>query len=83
MQIAEHNDSSLVLDLLNEFLCVIHCRVKEFRRGLPPAVEITPSQRAAIVAINNTVRIEHWDDLENKVFSEQLSFNVGWMGEEL
>lgn len=47
-----------------------------FVRKFPPSVEITTSQWAPVVTINDTIWIEHWNYFEDKVFPKKFGFLV-------
>lgn len=83
VQVTEQQYSSLFIALFDELLSVIDSRMNNFRRRLPPAIEITPCQRTPIVTVNNSVRIQHRYYLENEIFSEKPSLHVVRVSDEL
>ena len=76
MKVAEQGKFSLLGKLEHELLCVVNGGVQHFGRLLPSAVQVTPSKRAPVVPINHAIRIQHWDNLEDKMLAKKLSFQI-------
>ena len=69
MKIAIHKDRVVYMARLGMHLGVIDGGMQEFRRICPPSVEINSKYVAPIIPVNYSVRIEHWNNLENKALS--------------
>lgn len=68
MHIAKHND--LVFHVRFQYLLrVIDGRVKDLGWFIPPSIEINAQHITAIVSSHNSIRVKHWDDFENELFS--------------
>jgi len=74
MKIAEQLNLSLLLEVETHMLTSIDSRMKQLARPLPPSIKVTAGKRAAIVAIDNSIRIKHRNNLENIVLPKYLSF---------
>lgn len=72
MQVAYEEDISVFLQLLNHALHMVHCRVKLSRRINPASVQVNSGQIAPRTAIDDTINVEHRNDLENEVVAEDL-----------
>jgi len=77
VEIAEHHKLAFLMHVLNQLLAVIDRRLKCFRRKFPAPVEVATRQRASVVAVDNTVRVQHGNNLEHKVVPEDLSIEAG------
>ena len=55
--------------VLDQLLGVEDRRVQKAIRLRPFTVEITPEQRASIIAVNYTIRVQHWHYFEYKMFA--------------
>ena len=76
MQVAVKSKWALLGKLQDQFLGMIDCWVQNFTRVLPPSVEITTSQRTSIVAVDYTVRVQHWDNLEDELVSQLMRYRI-------
>lgn len=45
-------------------------RMEYFRWSFISTIQIRPTKRAPVVSINNTIRIKHWYNLKDELFSE-------------
>lgn len=74
VQIQVQDDLSFLLELAYQSLdrCVL--RVKSLIRIFPATVKVLPDQTTAIVSVNHAVRVQHRNDLENKVVPQHLGF---------
>ena len=50
--------------------------MKHLGRRLPTTVQIAPGERAPIVTVDDSVWVEHGNDLEDEVLSKQLGLVV-------
>ena len=82
VQVAEHDQPALLMDLLHQPLGVENGRVKGLVRSLPAAVQVATCQAAPVVAVDDAVRVEHWDYFEYEVLSEHFGFNVIWVSQK-
>jgi len=64
---AEEDELAVLAQSLHHLLGVPHRRRQPLRRVLPHAVEVQPGERAAVVADDDAVGVEHGDDLEDEV----------------
>lgn len=67
VQVTVESQRTLATELFDELLGVIHSRVKCLRRVLPAAVQVAAGERAAIVAIDDAVRVQHWHNLKDEL----------------
>ena len=67
VEVAKDSELSLLGKIDDHLLRVVDRRVEDFARRFPPTIQITPSERAAIITVYHTVWVEHRDDFENKV----------------
>ena len=73
-----HVDQDGVVDVAGagEELGVEDGRVEELGGVLPATVEVHAQDVAAVVALDDTVGVQHGDQLEDEAFAEGLSFFV-------
>jgi len=57
--------------------------VQKFGWSFPPPIQVTPRQRTPVVPIDYAVRVKHGNYFENKVVSEQFSFLIIWVRQEV
>ena len=69
MQITVKHKTALLMDSLHEALRMENGWVKCLTWSLPSSIQIAPGETASIISVNNTVRIEHGYDFEDKVLS--------------
>ena len=55
---------------------MIDSGMKDFRGRFPTTVKVASSEGAPIIAVDDAIRVEHWNDLENEIFSEEPRFVV-------
>mmetsp|Transcript_5913 Transcript_5913/g.5318 ORF Transcript_5913/g.5318 Transcript_5913/m.5318 type:complete len:436 (+) Transcript_5913:557-1864(+) len=72
MEVPHQEDVPVLLQLLDQHLRVINGGVELSGRVDPAPVEVYSRQVAPGTAIDDPIRIQHWDDLENKVVSQNL-----------
>jgi len=72
VQIATEHHFSLLVELSYHPLHVPILRVQVLRRCLPAPIQVLSSERAPIVSVDDTVRIEHGNDFEDEVFAQGL-----------
>ena len=59
-----------LLQTLDQHLGVINGGMNRLVRIGPSSIQITSCQRASIVAVNHSVRIEHRNDFEHKLWTQ-------------
>lgn len=74
MKVAVNCQLSFFSKVDHELFCVVNSGVQRSGRSFPAAVQITAGQRAAIVAVDHAVGVEHWNYFENEVLAQQFSF---------
>ena len=72
MQVTDECDFALPVEVANHALDVPIDWVQSLRRYLPPSVQILPSKRAPVVAIDDSIWIQHWHDLKHEILSKSL-----------
>ena len=72
VKVSEDQELTLFYKVVNHLLGVVNRWVEHFRWRLPSAIQITSCERAAIIAIDDTVRVQHGNNFENKVLSKDL-----------
>lgn len=82
MEITEEDDFSLIMDFFYHLLYIIDNRVENFGRVLPPPIQISSRKGSPIISIDDSVRVEHWDNFEYEIISENLSFFIIRIGKE-
>jgi hypothetical protein len=83
MQVTKEMNSSFLVTLLHKLLSVIYCWMNNFRRRFPTAVQITARKRATVISIYDSIRIQHGNDFENKIFPEEPCLNIVRISDEL
>ena len=76
VDVTEEGNSSGVKSFDNHGPSGVDLGVVLIRRVLPLSVKIVSSNRAAVVANDDSIWIEHWDNFENKLVSELLSVRI-------
>lgn len=74
MEVQNEADFSLSADLLDE--CFDGCDFRAvgiFFGGVPFSVEVLAAEVGAIVAIDHTVGIDHWNDIDHVVLQQKVS----------
>ena len=69
MEVSEHQHFTLLNKSVNHLLRVVDRRVQHFGRRFPATVKVAASQGAAIVAVNDAIRVQHRYHLEDKVLA--------------
>ena len=62
--------------LRKQLLCVPHSWVQGLAWVLPSPVEVAACQAAYVVAIDNTIRIKHRNDLKHELISELYCLGI-------
>ena len=70
------------MNLLNEPLGVENRGMQSFVRRLPPAVQVAASQAASVVAIDDTIWVQHRHNFEYEILAQQLGLIVIWVCQE-
>lgn len=77
MDVTKDNDLILT-ELLEQVLRVVDGRMQELGWLVPPSVEVDPQNIASVVPSYNSVRVQHRDNLEDELLSEELGlFSLG------
>ena len=76
MQIAVENALAIQMHLLNQSLSVVYRWLQHFRRELPSSVQVAACQRASVVAVNDTVWVEHRHYLEREAAPKKFCLLV-------
>eukprot|EP00754_Rhynchopus_humris_P044884 Rhum_TRINITY_DN4453_c0_g1::Rhum_TRINITY_DN4453_c0_g1_i1::g.14409::m.14409 len=79
----QHITTLGVLDVPDQVLVVEDGRRQARRRRHPLAVEVAAAEGAAVVAVDDAVRVQHRDDLEHQVVAEVPCFRVGRVHERV
>jgi hypothetical protein len=69
MKVTENHQLPFFSELNKKLFSVIYARMKDFRRRLPPPVQVASSQRTSVVPVDHTIRIQHGNDLEYELLS--------------
>ena len=69
VQVAVEHALALLSESANNFLCVQYDRVQVLLRVLPATIEVLTRQRTAVVAVDDSVRIQDGHDLEDEVLA--------------
>ena len=75
VEVAENLQVPLLRELVAELLGGKNGWMKYLAGSFPSSIEITACQRASIITVNDSIRVEHGDDFENKVLSEVFGFD--------
>lgn len=67
MKIQNHFDGPLLKGVNDLIFNEVYLRIVLFGRVFPSSIEITANKRTSIVAVHNSIRIDHWKNLENEV----------------
>jgi hypothetical protein len=82
VQIEDHFDVAFFGDIEDVVADIVNFREEFLGAFLPPPIEVPPTKRAAIVAVNNAIWVDHGEDLKDKVIPEQSG--LGFLrGDEL
>lgn len=69
MQVDEHE---AILLLKNSPLCEIYLWTAVFVVAVPDPIQVIARETASVIAVDDSIRIQHRYDLENKVVSQSL-----------
>lgn len=72
MVVTVEQNVATVLRLAHHNLHCVVFRAYFLIRGQPLSVQIKPAQRAPVIAHDDTIRVEHRNDLEDKVVAQVL-----------
>jgi hypothetical protein len=70
MDVTVEDEIPLLLHLLDELLGVVDGRMQLLGRVDPLPVQIHPSQVATVVTVDDSVDVEHGNDLEDEIFPQ-------------
>lgn len=73
MEVTEEKDLSRLLSFLHHQFCVVVDWVQLGAASYPLSVQVLPDQGASVVANDDTIWVEHWNDLEDVVVSQEAS----------
>ena len=76
VEVAVQSQRALVCETGDELLGVVNRGVQHLARVLPSSVQVAACQTAAVVTVDDSVWVEHGDDLEDELVSELASFSV-------
>ena len=79
MHVTEQKHLAILVALTNQHLGVVDGGVEDFGGVRPATVQVHSSQVTAVVAVYNSIDVEHWDDLEVESLPQHLSFFVIWL----
>ena len=65
-----------LVEILDDLLSVVDGGMQVLGWLLPSAVEVDAEDARAIVSVDHAVRVEHWDHLHDKLFTDLLSLRV-------
>ena len=82
VHVADHNDATLLVLFLDHLFGGVDRRVQHLTWMLPPAIQITSGQRAAVITIYDAVRIQHRNDFEHVVLSQLVRLLGVWVCQE-
>lgn len=76
MEVTVEEDRLIVIlsTLLGQQLSIVYFTVEKFGGICPSSIEVYTQNVATIVTVNYSVWVKHGDNLENKEFSQSLSF---------
>ena len=83
VQVAVQENASLVVQIPYQLLGVVDRRVQVLVWGLPTPVEVTACQRASVIAVYNSIGVEHGYNLEDVLLAQQLGLVALRVCEEL
>ena len=76
MEVAVNQKFTFFFGLSDKIFGVVNSRVS-FSAWLDPlTVKVSSEEIAAVVAVDNTVHVEHWNDLEDEVLSESSCHRI-------
>lgn len=70
MKVQKETYWSIRSELTDKSLGKVDLWIQVSIRFLPSPIKISAAQRTPVIAMNNSIRIHHWDDFENKSVSE-------------
>ena len=82
VEITVEHKSSLLVNLLDQALCVEDGRMQCLVWRLPSSVKITSCQTTPIVPVDDTIGVEHRHDLEYEILTQHSSLDVVRIGQE-
>jgi hypothetical protein len=77
VNVTKHYDLILT-ELLKKVFRVVDSRMQELGWLVPPSVEVHPQGVASVIPSNHSVRVQHRNNLEDELLSEELGlFGLG------
>ena len=70
MNVTNQEDFSIFLELFNHHFGMIYWWIQLLVRINPLPIEVDSSQITSCISINDAIWIQHWNDFENKVVTE-------------
>lgn len=70
MHIAIQNDFPLPVDVPDQLFAVVDRRVQELVGHQPFTIEVTSKEGTAIVTVDDAIRIQHWYNFKDEVFTK-------------
>jgi hypothetical protein len=72
VQIAVEHHPPLLVEMPDQILSVVHWGVQKTIRLFPLTIQVHAEKGAAIVAVDDTVGVQHWHDSDNEMLTELL-----------
>ena len=73
MEVAEEHQPSLSIQAFYQTFGMINRWVNSLVWGVPSPIQVTSSQRTSVIPINDTIGVEHGDEFEDEVLSQEFS----------
>lgn len=83
VEVAKDLELAFLREVMAQLLRGVNGWVQDFARSLPTAVKIAACKRATVIAVDNTVRIEHGHDLEDEILAQVLGLDRARVNEEV
>ena len=72
VEVSEDEKLALLHEAVDHLLRVVNGRMEHLRWCFPASIQIAAGQRAPVISVDDTVRVQHGDHLEDEVLSENL-----------
>lgn len=83
MKITENSDFSLLTKIGDHLLRVVDCGMQDFGRLFPSSIQITPSQWASIITVDDAIWVQHWHNFENEILPQDFRLHICWICQEV
>lgn len=74
VHVTNKDDIPFLSKVLDELFGVLNGGVQNFGGHLPAAVEVSAEERAAIVAVDDAIGVQHGHYFDDKGFTEHVGF---------